>query len=60
MSTKRLEIRLGDKDRRQLDMIADSIGASRASAVRFLIRQWVTERNDRQFAVQTPIPHPRL
>lgn len=40
MSRKRIEIRLSEKDRERLDIVAESIDGSRNSAVKFLIRQW--------------------
>lgn len=57
MSTKQLLIRLSDGDKRRLDIIAESIGGSRAGAIRFLIRQWYSQRKCNQSDIQTISQH---
>lgn len=46
MSKKRLWLRISESDEQKLDVIAEAIGGvSRSSTIRFLIRQWISERN---------------
>lgn len=49
-----MELRLNERDRRSLDLIAEAVGVSRAGAVRFLIRQWEAENKVRQTYVHVP------
>lgn len=61
MSAKRLLLRMTETDQRKLDVIADAMGGmSRSAAIRFLIRQWVGQKQNGHNDIQVASQPPRL
>jgi hypothetical protein len=59
VARKKLLLRMTDEDQVKIDMIAESIGGvSRTAAVRFIIRQWFTKKDQFDINVVKPSSPP--